>query len=81
MVYHILSQEDGEFIGMATTSIMPSTLTIDVMDGELVTIPTNGMHIDNMGNVIVALVVEHTGLFPDDIYLTDEQESEILFAL
>lgn len=77
--FHFLSQEDGEFLGAAELYDHAAELWSE--NGDVDThINVTGLYGDELYSVLVNQFATDMGLDDSDVYLTPENESEILYA-
>lgn len=78
-IFHFLSQEDGEFLGAAELYDHAAELWSE--NGDVDThIHVGNLCDDDLYSVLVNQFAADMGLDDSEVYLTDKNESEILYA-
>lgn len=82
MTYHFLSQTTGDFIGAAEMIPGDTYAELWAESGDVDTlVDTDHAKGDELYKVLIDEFSAELGCKHEDIYLTDEDESEILMAL
>ena len=78
-IFHFLSQEDGEFLGAAELYDHAAELWSE--NGDVDThINVTGLYGDDLYSVLVNEFAADMCLDDSEVYLTDKNDSEILYA-